>query len=506
MSFHFQCNRTKFQPYLALILGWLLLPMGSHAQEDLLPAYTNEIRYANGLAYFGGTPFTGILVDTESKERLGEYRQGKKTGVHTSYHRPGVKKEEGNYADGEKMGSHMSWHPNGQRKAEYAYFNGAVVDGRYTLLDTEGNRTVVEIYEGGRKVGQAVYQGDDLIEPVTRYYPGGSMKQIEGSLKNSKPHGLWTEWYADGAKEKEEHYVDGALHGRVTTYWPTGERKREQVYEGGSVVSTTYVNNIDPATCVRHMMRPGAYLFMALKGDVADTTLIMVQFNFTGGQDRSLDSREGLRSNAIGALSKRMIPLEGADSKNYDMHPLGYSIEFSDPRTDAIYDDGRSVISGKLGTIETQVPAGYRGRASLGMKITDLRSNKVLFNGMVSGTSGIHSEKSAALAVAPALVREEIISRSYIAWRIKAQVARVVESNRLGIAKQVELDCGVDLSLAKRFQFNVYKKGAPLGARLGIVEVARTEGNTSICTITEGAEIITQHLNAGEQLTAVSAY
>ena len=504
-SIHFFRKNLNKTFLLVALFGSLNAPLC--AQNDLLPAYPNEISYRNGTAYFGGAPFTGLLVEEGSNTRLGEFRIGKRVGLHTTYFRPGVKQEEGSYDSGRRIGVHSFWHPNEQRKVEYTYVNDRIVDGRYTVLDEQGARIRVEVYAGGEKVAEGTYQGDDLFEPTVRYHPGGKVKEREGQLKNGKPHGEWTEWYADGKKKKEETYLDGELHGTVTTNWPTGEKKREEQYEHGRLVRTVYANDVDPTTSIRYAMTPGSHLFMALRGALEDTIFVMVRFSFPTGNVGSSGSAEAFKEHALGALENRMDALEGAATTNYLDRRAGFSIEFSDPRSEAVYDNGRSVNSGSVVTVSTQVPAGYRGKGSIHMKIKDQRSSIVHFDGMLSATSAILPDKGTAMATAPRQIRQEIINKAYAALRIKVALTTVVEMDRRGNAKRVEIDCGAELALAKGFQFNIYRENDVLEERsIGIVEVIEVGPGTSVCKVIEGESGITQQLNSGAQLIAVSVY
>lgn len=496
----YQARNTK-GIIAVLLLGQLAI--SSHAQGDLLPAYPNEIHYNRGSAYFGNAPFTGILVEEGTNTRLGEYRSGKRVGLHTAYHSPGVKKEEGHYDNGLRTGSHWQWYQNGQRKVEYTYFNDRIVDGRYTVLDAEGQRTVVEIYANGQKVGEATYKGDVLYEPVVRYNPQGS-KQVEGLLKNSEPEGTWTEWYADGKKAKEEEYVNGVLHGTVTTYWPAGEKKRVERFVNDRSVEVIYNNNVDPTTSVGHAMRSGGTLFMAVYGALADTLFVVVDMVQPSGSGSSVS--QDFREQAFGAVENRMIRLEGSRSNPYLDRRIGYRIEFSEPRCETQYDNGHKVTTGKLGTIETQVPAGYRGKASLRMKVMDLAYNTTLYNGALSATSGIYPERSAALSSAPSLIRSEVINIAYAAFRIKANVASIGDRDRQGFAKRISLDRGSELSMAKGFAFNIHLKDDKVGPPIGTVQVMESSEGSSSCKVTSGEERITQLLDAGTPLIAISAY
>ena len=45
------------------------------------------------------------------------------------------------------------------------------------------------------------------------YFDNGK-KSGEVTYKNSKPHGLWTEWYENGQLKSEKRYKDGKRHGK----------------------------------------------------------------------------------------------------------------------------------------------------------------------------------------------------------------------------------------------------------------------------------------------------
>ena len=45
-----------------------------------------------------------------------------------------------------------------------------------------------------------------------------------------KKHGLHTQFYADGAKKHEIHYLGGQMHGRETKFHQDGKKKKEKHY------------------------------------------------------------------------------------------------------------------------------------------------------------------------------------------------------------------------------------------------------------------------------------
>src|SRR3989304_3359992 len=74
------------------------------AQQDLLPAFTNEISYRGDIAYFNGSPFTGLLVDEKTNKKMGEFSNGYKNGMFTDYYDNGKKKTEGKFENGIAVG------------------------------------------------------------------------------------------------------------------------------------------------------------------------------------------------------------------------------------------------------------------------------------------------------------------------------------------------------------------------------------------------------------------
>jgi len=61
----------------------ILIAIPCFSQQNLLPAFTNEISYRGGKAYFNGIPFTGVLIDEKTSDKLGKFNKGYKNGVFT---------------------------------------------------------------------------------------------------------------------------------------------------------------------------------------------------------------------------------------------------------------------------------------------------------------------------------------------------------------------------------------------------------------------------------------
>ena len=102
------------------------------AQEDLLPAFPREISYEGDVAYFNGSPFTGLLVDEKTHKRLGEYLNGYKNGTFTEYYIKGKKKSECTYVNGRKDGKYITYLENGEKETETTYKYGQIItNGKY---------------------------------------------------------------------------------------------------------------------------------------------------------------------------------------------------------------------------------------------------------------------------------------------------------------------------------------------------------------------------------------
>ena len=67
---------------------------------------------------------------------------------------------------------------------------------------------------------------------VFKKYLGGK-SQLEGSYKDGKRDGLWTEWFRDGQKWEEGTYKDGKIDGLFTTWYENGQKEREGTFKDG---------------------------------------------------------------------------------------------------------------------------------------------------------------------------------------------------------------------------------------------------------------------------------
>jgi len=126
------------------------------SQQDLLPAYPNEISYNGDVAYFNGAAFTGILVDAKTNKQLGKFKNGYKNGEFIEYHNNGKKKSESNFTEGKLNGTYNEWFYNGQKRVSYSYYYGTIADGIYTLYLENGTVDKMETYRNGQRLSEDV--------------------------------------------------------------------------------------------------------------------------------------------------------------------------------------------------------------------------------------------------------------------------------------------------------------------------------------------------------------
>ena len=106
-------------------------------------------------------------------------------------------------------------------------YEGSYKDGKQDGLYTEW-------HENGQKWIEATYKDGELIEE-TWYYENGQKKR-EVSYKDGKEEGLWTEWHENGQKWIEATYKDGERVGKWTLWYKNGQKHEEETYKDGELI------------------------------------------------------------------------------------------------------------------------------------------------------------------------------------------------------------------------------------------------------------------------------
>jgi antitoxin component YwqK of YwqJK toxin-antitoxin module len=226
----------------------------------LFPASIKEITFKGDIAYLTVTdqPFTGKLFD-EKRRELGIFRRGLKDGVFTQYFNKGSKMNEGkfvagskegvhnewyengklktrsnysenelngetseyypngkpkittNYLKGKRNGKYSEWHENGKLKKEIQYLDNKIADSKIVEYDNKGEAIIEYSCSSGKIDSQTSYMDNKRID----YFDyNAQTKKAEGTIKNNKKEGPWTEWYENGMKKFEGMYVEGERNGK----------------------------------------------------------------------------------------------------------------------------------------------------------------------------------------------------------------------------------------------------------------------------------------------------
>ena len=196
----------------------ILLAIPCFSQQDLLPAFSNEIRYQDERAYYNGSPFTGLLlVDENSKKKMGEFRNGYKFGLFTDFYADGIKKSEGRFVNGIKEEVHIEWYRNGNKKSE-GYYSQDIIDGPFE-----------EYYQTGNKKSQGTFAKGIKNGYFTEYYENGN-KQVEGEFVSGQKNGLHASYFNNLIKENEIEYLLDKRNGSYKEWYENAKMKLQAEY------------------------------------------------------------------------------------------------------------------------------------------------------------------------------------------------------------------------------------------------------------------------------------
>lgn len=155
---------------------------------------------------------------TGEKRAEGEYKDGKKDGPWTFFHREGQVEQKGIYVNGLPQGEWFWFFPSGARHREEHYRKGRE-DGASAEYDSTGAVITQGEYIDGQKDGPWLYQV-------------GDHKEV-GAYKDGLKDGEWVHTYANGKRNFLGTFVNGDPKGKHRWWWPNGELKQEGRYVGG---------------------------------------------------------------------------------------------------------------------------------------------------------------------------------------------------------------------------------------------------------------------------------
>ena len=151
----------------------------------------------------------------------GNYKKGKKDGVHKSWYRNGQIEAQGDYKNGKEIGVHNGWWINGQIYSEDFYVDG-IKEGKSIRWHENGNKRFESNYKNGNKIGKdlAWLDNGSLVKELNyelglkegKAYIVSSAGLAKGSYRADLPDGNWT-WFYYGKKWKQGNYSEGELIG-----------------------------------------------------------------------------------------------------------------------------------------------------------------------------------------------------------------------------------------------------------------------------------------------------
>ena len=134
--------------------------VGSGVKKNLSKVVDgNKVEEREGVIYLKDSkiPFTGkafALHENGQKKMEGNFKNGKKDGLETSWYEDGQKRSEDNFKDGKLDGLSIFWFPNGQKGNEGIYKDG-IMEGIHRMWHKNGQMRAEAKFENG--IGSAKF-------------------------------------------------------------------------------------------------------------------------------------------------------------------------------------------------------------------------------------------------------------------------------------------------------------------------------------------------------------
>ncbi len=483
-----------------LIIGSIFFISSCFSQQHSKLAFPREITYRGERAYYNDTPFTGLLISENTNAKWGVFRNGYKNGLFTEYYPNGRKKSKGNYINGVNDGIYTKWFNNGQLMVKYNFAQGKIKDGEYIIYQSNGQKAKQETYADGVIISQGIFKGGLLYKSIIEKYFNG-IKKREGYTKNGLKDGLWTEWYENGQKSIEGKYKDGKKEGIWTWWYNNEDKKKEELYEMGQEVKLIYENNLNPALSIKANRKPGSYIYRIIDRIEGDTAYVMVvmHFDIMTVQNRPNTELTSFLHDLIASFTEeRFQKMTNSEISINEDKPLSYSIEFSKLKWEI-----------KRFTSKIQGQFYFKGSINLDMKISNIISDRVIFNNTLESYDDVYysydyPSSLAVLKSLPYAVSGQIIINIYKAFKLKARIGKIIKLSRKGVAKEVSVSDDLS-SLWKGFCFLVYTEDDTQNS-IAKIEKVNNKNNDHRFNVTEGGEILAKYVKQGKPLVAISCY
>ena len=210
----------------------------------------------------GNGKFKEYFPDEKTISEEGNYKNGLKDSLWTTYYSNKNTASKITYKNGEPTGKILTFYENGSKRSEEQVENGeylvwylggglkskgfmknSLKDSLWSSYDEKGGLLSEINYKNGEKDGHAIwyrydttnkkqpklvkyYEGDFKADVQTGhwiYYQSDGTLGNEGEYANGKMSGVWT-WYYDGVNVwKKGVYKDGERNGEYTVYFENGK-------------------------------------------------------------------------------------------------------------------------------------------------------------------------------------------------------------------------------------------------------------------------------------------
>ncbi len=137
------------------------------------------------------------------------------------------KVEEGKYLDSKKEGLWKEFFANGN------------VKNKITFKGNRPNGYAIIYHDNGKISEEGLWKGNRWVGNYKLYYENGQVQQEFKFNETGKREGPQKYYYEDGQVMIEGNWAEGKESGILTEYYPTGEKKAEKNFNGGT---------LDPAT------------------------------------------------------------------------------------------------------------------------------------------------------------------------------------------------------------------------------------------------------------------
>jgi len=498
-------KNTIMKPFIIIIISVLFISP-CFAQQDLLPAYPREITYRGDIAYFNGSPFTGLLIEEKTNKRLGEYKNGYKNGMFTELYTNGKKKSEGNYIYGAKEGTHIEWYEKGNKMSESKYSNG-VLNGQYFEWFEDGGLKSEIVYQNGKSIKEAFYKSGMIKDGVWKTDDGYTKQEMTyrdsslisvASYSNGVLDGKQVEYlddkitkeavYQNGEKISEGNLIDGKQDGKWTYWVNNGNSITEKTYRDGALLKeetkivANLISNFRPSN--------NSCLFRTREEDK-----VFVRFDF------NLNKTDSYISNVVSAMktnffTSKRITRVSVDGSNRD-ESINYFMECN--RIEVTYE----TMTCKTG--ENSSSTAYIAHIAVTFALrnaegryVDSESYTKTNKGFLLTTCVFSFDEAFKKANNNADYLEKFIDKSF---PVKTIIDGIGSRNKKGELETVSIKGGDDIGISKS-KFYVYEENSTTS--IGVLKVKELYYTSTLCKVVEGGEIISSKLASGAKLKVVS--